>query len=257
MKNSILFVLLIFFTSCVPYKNIVYVQGQPENQQDEKVYKVKKKDILYINIKSSNDEINKIYGVSDANSGSMISPQKLYFTGYTVDDKGEIELPVIGKIFVEEKTFSQIQQIIKKKLLQSQLVTLGDVFILVKLAGIPYTVVGEVKRPQNGILYKTNPNIFDVLADAGDISLTGDRKNVFVIRKEDGKQVKKSLDLTDAKIINSKYYHIRPNDLIYVQPLRQKTLGTGTTLSQTISTTISALSLVTSIILFTNFINNK
>ena len=139
-------------------------------------------------------------------------------------------------------------------MLSSQFSSLNHIFITVKLAGIPYSIIGEVIHPQNGVLYKTNPNIFDVIANAGDIKMTGDHKHVMIIREKEGKKIKKEIDLTDADILYSDFYYIRPNDLIYIKPLKQKTLGTGTTLSQTISTTITALSLVTSVILLTNFI---
>ncbi len=257
MKNILLLIIILFASSCVPYKNIVYIQGQPDSNQTDKKYEVKKNDILYIDIKSSNENIQKIFGSQSNRNSTNMTTQTLYFSGYTVDENGEIEMPVINKLNVEGKTFAEIQKMIKTKLLSAQFTSLEDVFISVKLAGIPYTIVGEVKQPKTGVLYKTNPNIFDVLADAGDITLTGDRRHVFVIRKENGKQTKTSLDLTKANIVNSEFYYIRPNDLIYVQALRQKTLGTGTTLSQTISTTISALSLITSVIIFANFINQN
>jgi polysaccharide export outer membrane protein len=256
MKTFYLLLILFLFNACVPYKNIVYLQGEANTSGDFPIeYKIKKDDILYIDIKSGNPEIQKFFnsaktGTTQTNAGN------LFFSGYTVDSKGQIELPVVGKITVENKTFEEVKRQIKEALLKSQFSSLDDVFIKVKLAGVPFSIVGEVNTPQNGIIYKTNPNIFDVIASAGDIKITGDHKNVIIIRESEGKKIQKKIDLTDANILYSDFYYIRPNDLVYVKPLKQKTLGTGSTLSQTISTTITALSLISSVILITNYIKN-
>jgi len=259
MKYQIifLFIFTMIFQSCVPYKDIVYVQGNlPENQIDSTTYKIQKNDILYINIKSSEESVEHLFNIQkEGSSNNVLSPQSLYFNGYTVDSQGFVELPVVGKINVLGKTFSGVKTMIKEKLLATQFSNLGDLFIKVKLAGVPYTVIGEVKTPQNGVLYKVKPNIFDALSDAHDITLVGNRREVVVIRNEQNQQIKQSLDLTDANVINSPYFYIRPNDIIYVKPLKQKVWGTGATLQQTISTTITALSLITTIILFSKYVN--
>ena len=103
-------------------------------------------------------------------------------------------------------------------------------------------------------MYKERPDLFDILGNASDISLVGNRKSVVIIRREENKLVKQTLDLTDSNIINSPYFYIRPNDVVYVPPLRQKTLGTGATLQQSITATISALSLITTIILLSKYV---
>ncbi len=259
LKSKILVFIffLSFFNSCVPYKDIIYVQGDlPTQQATENTYKIQKNDILFIQIKSANDNIEKLFSAQqNGNSNNQTNAQNLYFNGYTVDENGYVELPVIKKIKVAGKSFAEVKQLIQQKLLSQQFKSLDNIFIKVKLAGVPYTVIGEVKNPQTGILYKAQPNIFDVLSDARDITQVGNRKEVVVIRNENGKQTKKYLDLTDAAVVNSPYYYVRPNDIIYIKPLRQKTWGTGATLQQTITTTITALSLVTTIILLSRYAN--
>ncbi len=251
MKTVYLLIILFLFNACVPYKDIVYLQGEIENgKTSSEDYKIQKNDILYIDIKSSNPEIQKFFNTNKVGN-TQTNKGNLYLSGYFVDRNGEIELPVIGKLKVENLNFEQVKTLIKEKMLHSQFSSLNDIFIIVKLAGVPYSVVGEVNHPQNGILYKTNPNIFDVIANAGDIKLTGDQTDIVIVRDLDGKKVMGKLDLTDSNVLYSDYYRIRPNDLIYIKPRKQKTLGTGTTLTQTISTTITALSLITSIIILT------
>ena len=227
----------------------------PKNKIDTTAYKIQKNDILYVSIKSGNETIEKLFSMhNNVASVQSRSESSLYFEGYTVDGQGYIDLPIIEKIYVEGKTFKEAKEMIKKELLSKQFRSLEDIYIKVKLAGVPYTVLGEVKNPGSGVLYKERPNLLDIVGGAGDISLVGNRKAIVVIRREQNKLVKQTLDLTDADIINSPYFYVRPNDIVYVPPLRQKTLGTGTTLQQSISATITALSLITSIILFTKYV---
>ncbi len=249
-------VFFLLLSSCVPYKNIVYIQGDlPKSVVDSTAYKIQKNDILYVSLKSGNETVEKLFKMQqNVATSNRNSESSLYFDGYTVDSRGYIELPVINKIYVEGKTFKEVKNIIKQKLLETQFKTLNDVYIKVKLAGVPFTVLGEVKNPRTGVLYKEKPTLFDILGGASDITLVGDRKAVVVIRREQSKLVKEVLDLTDARVVQSPYFYIRPNDVIYVPPLPQKTWGTGATLQQSISTTITALSLITSIILFTKYV---
>jgi len=255
-RNKIFYLILIvnlLLVSCVPYKKIVYIQGNiKQESSDTTDYKIQKNDILYIKIKSTNEIISKIFSVDNTRNNN-ISSQTLFFNGYTVDNNGYVDLPVVKRIKVEGKTFNQVKELIKEQLLSHQFKTIDNIFIQVKLAGVPYSIVGEVKNPHSGVLYKTKPNIFDVLSDSGDITLVGNRKEVIVMREENGKLVKQSLDLTQADVVNSPYYFVRPNDIVYVKPLKQKTLGTGTTAQQTLRTTISALSLITTVILLSRY----
>jgi len=258
-QNPIIFIgilLILSVSSCVPYKNIVYVQDNiPENIIDSTEYKIQKNDILYINIKSGNETVERLFKAQqNTGASNRYSESYLFFDGYTVDNKGYIAVPVINKIYVEGKTFKEVQALIRRKLLETQFRSLENMYIKVKLAGVPYTVLGEVKNPGTGVLYKAKPNLFDVIGEAQDITLVGNRKSVTVIRHEQNKLVKKVLDLTDAKIVKSPYFYVRPNDIVYVPPLPQKTWGTGTTLQQSITTTITALSLITTIILFSKYV---
>ena len=250
-------VLLFFLQSCVPYKDIVYMQGDIKDQTlSSTPYKIQKGDILFIDLKSADESISRLFAMqSGPNSANLISAAALYFKGYTVDQHGFIDLPIVHKIKVEGKTFKETENLIKQKFLATQFTQTADLYIKVKLAGIPYTIVGEVGSPQTGVLYKENPTIFDVLADAKDITAVGNRRSVILLRKELNTPNKHILDLTKADIVHSPYFYIRPNDIIYVKPLKQKVLGTGTTLQQTISTTITALSLITTIILLSKYAN--
>ena len=125
----------------------------------------------------------------------------------------------------------------------------NDIFVTVKLAGIRFTVVGEVVSPGTLVLFQNQVNIVEALANAGDITITGNRKKVTVIRKSIEKTKKFQLDLTNAASLDTDLFYIQSNDIVYVEPLKQKSWGTGTTGAQTFTTIISILSLVTTSIL--------
>ena len=138
---------------------------------------------------------------------------------------------------------------IEKKLLDEQFKETANIFITVKLAGLRYTVNGEIGSPGTIILFKERVNIFEAIANAGEIPLTGNKKDVLVIRQYPQGQQIHHLDLTDINVMKSPYYYIQPNDMIYVKPLKQKSIGTGETAASSLSTVVTVLSLVTSSIL--------
>ena len=127
-----------------------------------------------------------------------------------------------------------------------------DVFINVKLAGIRFTVIGEVVTTGSEILYLNQVNLVQALAAAGDIKITGNRKNVKIFRKTIDETYTYEINMLDINSFNSDIFFIQPNDIIYVEPLKQKSWGTGTSGMQTIASLIAVLSLVTTTILLVN-----
>ena len=126
---------------------------------------------------------------------------------------------------------------------------MNDIFITVKLAGIRFTVLGEVANPGTLVLYQNQVSIIEAIANAGDITLTGNRKKVSVFRKKLNGTERFDYNLTDVTTFNSGLFYIHSNDIIYIEPLKQKSWGTGATGAQTFSTLISILSLATTTIL--------
>ena len=115
--------------------------------------------------------------------------------------------------------------------------------------------MGEVNSPGKYVIYQNQVNIFEALALAGDISMVGDRKQVMVVRQMPEKSETFYLDLTDAQVINDPHFFIQPNDIINVQPLRQKSLGIGTTGFQTFSQLFSLLASTITLIIAINSLN--
>ena len=249
-KITILILFMYAMSSCVAHKDIVYFQGEPINdgqvrEINNKPYHLQVDDVLRIDIKATNEELVNVFKNTNATQNtSQVNAETYYFSGYSVDKQGFIEMPFLKKINVLGYTTEEVQAKITTKLGQF-FKNADDIFISVKLAGVRYTIIGEVGSTGSKVLYKNNVNIIEAIANAGDIELTGDKTNVEIIRLEVDGVHKFHIDLTQITAFDSEIFYIQPNDIINVPALKQKTYGTGTTGAQSLTTIISVLSLLT------------
>jgi polysaccharide export outer membrane protein len=259
MKKIIALIgLVVLIVSCVPIKRLTYLQegeAKPEYKLQRSFYLLQPNDILSITIRSYDSETSQYFNISNTSGQAALQGGDLlfYLQGYSVDLKGTINLPILGQVVVEGKTIVEIQVLIEAAL--KPYFTEGAVNVTVQLAGIRYSVVGEVNRPGKYVIYQNQVNIFEALANAGDISIVGDRKEVMIVRQMPEKVETFYLDLTDSRVINNPNYFIQPNDIINVQPLRQKSLGIGTTGFQTFSQLFSLMASTITLIIAINSLN--
>jgi polysaccharide export outer membrane protein len=218
----------------------------------QKPYRVQIGDILNIRVKALDQNNVQIFNPVGEENLNADGEERAYFDGFTIDLHGNIRVPVLGEINVLGYTTEEIEQLLEKKLLEDQFKETANIFVSVKLTGIRFTVNGEVGGTGTQVLYQAKVNIFEAIANAGDINMVGNRKDVLVIRQYPQGQQIHHVNLLDAKVMQSPYYYIQPNDIIYVKPLKQKSWGTGTTTMQTIGTIITALSLITTTLLLIN-----
>lgn len=260
-KALLLFLLFIgiFFTSCVPTKDLIYLQKGENaeaapmvNPVSAKPYRVQTNDILSVKIKALDPKLVAIFNAADETSTRITSDQTLYFDGYSVDDHGNIRVPVLGDVNVMGYTLEEIRIKLEKQLLEEYFNKVANIFVTVKLAGLRYTVNGEITNPGTKILFQEKVNVLEAIANSGDITMVGNRKEVTLIRQYPHGTEMHTLDLTDVNVINSPYYYIQPNDYIYIKPLKQKSWGTGTTGIQSIGTLVTLISLVTTTIVLLN-----
>jgi len=251
---------VLLLISCVPQSDLTYLQkkntqtNQIVNEVSKKPYRMQSNDVLVITIKTLDQKLSEMFLASAGNNAGqrLFNEQAIYFDGYTVDDHGSIRIPVLGEVFVLGNTTDEVRLEIEKRLLDEYFKEEANVFVNVKLGGLRYTINGEVNSPGTKLLFQEKANILEAIANAGDITMVGDRKNVLLVRQMPHGTEMYSLDLTDASVMQSPYYYIQPNDYILVNPLKQKSWGTGTTGIQSISTLISILSLVTTVIILTS-----
>ncbi|MCX7549345.1 polysaccharide biosynthesis/export family protein [Xanthomarina sp. F2636L] len=242
--------------SCIPNKDLVYLQNLETATDSTQVitekqtpYRVQINDILNIRVKALDQDNVQIFNPVGEENLNADGEERAYFDGFTVDLHGNIRIPVLGDINVLGYTTEEIEQLLEKKLLEEEFKETANIFVSVKLTGIRFTVNGEVGGTGTQVLYQARVNIFEAIANAGDIKMTGNRKDVLIIRQYPQGQQIHHVNLLDAQVMQSPYYYIQPNDIIYVKPLKQKSWGTGTTTMQTVGTVITALSLVTTTLL--------
>lgn len=244
-------------TSCITNKNLVYLQKTQEKEgfievnQSSSPYRIQTNDILSITIKALDQRLVEMFSPSTTGNQEQQSQQALYFSGFTVDDHGNINIPVLGNLNVLGYTVEEVKNEIEKLLLDEYFKNEARLFVNVKLAGLRYTVNGEINTPGTNVLFQDKVNIMEAIANSGDITITGNRKEVQVIRKLPQGFETHYIDLTSSKAFDSPVFNIQPNDYIYIKPLRQKSWGTGKTGVETIGAIVSALSLIATTIFLT------
>jgi polysaccharide export outer membrane protein len=245
----------IIFTSCVPTKDLIYLQdkGNTNNEvvtsSNQKPYRLQTNDILSITIKAIDPKLVEIFNRTGGQTTVNNSAESNYFNGYSVDDHGNIRLPILGDVNVLGYTTEEVRVSIEKLLNEKYFKTEAGIFVVVKLAGFRYSINGEVTNTGTKIIYQDKVNIMEAIANAGDITVVGDRKDVKVIRMYPQGSETFSIDLTDKNAVNSTAFYLQPNDYIYVKPLKQKSWGTGTTGIQSLTTIVTVLSLITTTLL--------
>lgn len=250
-KIYLLLLLSILVTSCIPKKDIIYLQDNknvknevvtPSNQNP---YRLQTNDILNINVKAIDSKLVAIFNNNEGGVTLTGNEQSTYYNGYSVDDHGNIRLPILGEMNVLGFTVEEVRIKIEKILLEKYFKEEAGIYVIVKLAGFRYTINGEVGSTGTKTLFQDKVNIMEAIANSGDITITGDRKNVKVIRRFPHGNETFSIDLTDANAVNSPCYYLQPNDYILVNPLKQKTWGTGKTGIESLTTIVTLLSLAT------------
>ncbi len=255
MSKSVLYLLLfisVLFSSCIPTQDLIYLQKKNNSDGEtmiaaveSKPYRLQTNDVLSITIKAIDPKLVAIFSPSNDGGAGGKSESGLYFDGFTVDDHGNIRIPVLGELNVIGYTLDEIRVRVEKQLLAEYFNKEANIFVTVKLAGLRYTINGEIGGPGTKIMFQEQVNIMEAIANSGDITITGDRKAVTIMRKTPTGVQMHDLDLTDINVMQSPYFYLQPNDYIYVKPLKQKTWGTGKTGIESLGTIITLLSLAT------------
>ncbi|MGM0574012.1 MAG: polysaccharide biosynthesis/export family protein [Bacteroidota bacterium] len=223
------FILLLFIagaiSSCDSYKKLTYLRDIAETGKDSLFtknkpgYRLQPGDILYIQVVTPNEEINRIFnplmGSGQGNQNMRQGGQSLYYNGYSISDSGYIEMPIMDTIYVDNITPQEAKDRIRDKADKY----LKKAQVIVRLANFRFTLLGEVRQPGVQEVYDNQVNIMEALAYAGDISYNGNRENVLVIRPTGEGSRTFRIDVTDNNLIDSEGYYIQPNDIIYVEPL--------------------------------------
>lgn len=219
-----LFGLLWLLTSCAIPKNMIYFThaNQLAEQQVSQNYenRVKSDDLLYITVTSSNPELAGQFNPQTLSKASSTTPTSIEYSSYLVDSKGEIVLPVLGRMNLIGLTHREVASKIEKLIIEGQYI--NDPSVTVKLINYKVSVLGEVKAPGVKQISSERVTLFDALGLAGDLTIYGKRENVSIIREVNGARQIATVDLSNKSILTSPYYYLQPNDIVYVQPNKKQ-----------------------------------
>ena len=226
-------------SSCSSVKSITYFRGQSELDTARYTtlatikpiaFKIQPDDVLAVVVNSLSEESNLIFNSLNTNSVAMVNypgagggSQPL---GYLVDSTGAITLPLVGKIKLAGMTVDEADGFIKDKLSRY----IKEPTVNVRTLNHKFTVIGEVTRPGVFNLIDNHTTLPEVIGIAGDLTVYGRRDNVMLIRTVNYKREIIKLDLTSRQVLNSPYYFIRNNDVLYVESRAGKITSTDRTL---------------------------
>ncbi len=262
MKSTYLLLSLLIavcVSSCIPTKRLTYLQDSETKtdsiisiKKKQEPYRLQVNDLLSIRVKALDNDLVNIFNPIGEGNPNATGEERLYYDGFVVDPHGNIRIPTLGEMPVLGLTVEEVRENIEKRLLTEYFKAEANVFVTVKLAGIRYTINGEIRSPGSNIIYRDEVSIMEAIANSGDILITGDRTDVIIIRQYPLGQKVHHIDLTTINALNSPYYYVRPNDLILINPLPQKSAGTGTTGISSFTTILTIVTaLTTAILLFT------
>lgn len=220
LRFLLLALICLSIASCIPQKRIEYLQAPVE---EKGVYemeyppetRISSNDELLINVSSFDDLSFNYFETRSAGSGLYGNNElSLSAMSYVVNNEGEINFPVIGAISFKGLTPREASDSLARALTPY----FNQPNVIVRFAFKKITVLGEVRRPGYYTYTKERLNILEAIGIAEDLTIHGDRKEIYLIRTEDEKTMKYQLDLTDDAIVFSDFYYLKPDDIIYVQP---------------------------------------
>ncbi len=220
---ALLFVLTLgLFSSCVSRKKIVYFQDIEKLAQNSDMAKpsitIKPNDLLSITVSATDLEsarpFNVIIEARPAVGGSSLMTNNTQQPGYLVDSGGDIHFPVLGTLHVEGLTPKELNDNLTERLKSY----IKDPIVNIRILNFTVSVLGEVSRPGTYTVEGEKISITEALGLAGDLTIYGRRDNVLVIRENGGKKTYSYLDFRGADLLDSDYYYLKQNDVIYVEP---------------------------------------
>jgi polysaccharide export outer membrane protein len=237
-----LFVISMMITGCGSTKNVAYFKNSDSVslEMSRVLYdaRIMPKDILTITVSTTNQEASAPFNLTVATAQSLSlrasSTSQPALQSYIVDNSGNIEFPIVGTLHVAGLTKNEAEELVLSKI-RSYMSDNEKPIVTVRMINYKISVIGEVNRPGMFTVANEKINILEALAQAGDLTIYGVRDRVKLIREDaTGKKEIHTLNLNDANIINSPYYYLQQNDIIYVEPNKVKSqnsnIGSMTTL---------------------------
>lgn len=254
--SFIIFILPIFLSGCLSYKEMVNFQdggdlgkGGAELIANQPVLTVKPDDLLQVTVNSYNQEEAMRFNIVNAQTQAQLSGQGGNNAtlsdpvGYRVDSRGDIEMPVIGKVNVLDRTLEQVRDTVRMKVAATGY--LKDLSVQVRFLSFRVTVLGEVNNPGTYTIPSQKITVLEALGMAKDVTMFSKRDNILVVREQDGRREYGRIDLKTKALFSSPYYYLKPGDILYVEPHKSKVLNAPDPVSRYLGIVLGAATLVT------------
>ncbi len=225
-KFYLLVLLVAFVCSCRPVREYPYFQDWQDAQGDTLPvgYDItfKKKDKLKIMISCDDPNISRQFNYRIRLGETNTSNQG--HLAYVIDENGDIEMPVLGKMHIEGLTRTGVIEYVKKTLIERDLIQ--NPLVYVEYVDFKVTLIGEISS-KNYTIQKDQTNVIEVIAGAGDLDLLGRRPDILLIRNENGIEKFYTLNMDSIQVLQrSPAYYVQPDDIIYVQPTKRQARNT-------------------------------
>jgi polysaccharide export outer membrane protein len=238
-------------TGCGSVKNIAYLQNSDSINFDNSRFlydaRIMPKDQLSITVNTTTPEASLPFNLllqNEYTQGRNMSASGVLMP-YLVDNDGFINFPIIGRLHVAGLTKSEAERLIFEKI-RPYMAESENPVVTVRMSSYSVSVLGEVNRPGSFQVSREKITILEALAQAGDLTIYGVRDKVKLIREDaTGKKQIVTLNLNDANIVNSPYYYLQQNDVVYVEPNKVK--AQNSTVGQTTTLWFSATSILISL----------
>ena len=240
-NKAYFFLILVAFTSCSLNKKIVYLQSDVETKGTTEIINyeplIQPDDEVLIVISAENPEVTVPYNITTSNSQTGSTRQ-----GYLIDKEGNVDFPILGKIKIGGLT--RIQAVNKIRALLAN--DIKDPTVNLRVINFKVSVLGEVASPGVKTINSERLTLLDAISMSGDLTVYGKRNSIMIVREIDGTRTIAKVDITKRDFMNSKYYYLEHNDIIYVEP--NKTKINSSAIGPNVSIIVSILSLVTTIL---------
>ena len=250
--NFLILSAALLLSSCGTVKNVAYLQNSDSINFDNSRFlydaRIMPKDQITISVNTTTPEASLPFNLLLQNAytqGRSVSYSGGTLMPYLVDNDGYINFPIVGRIMVGGLTKSEAEKLVVEKIRPYMAETENPV-VTVTMASYSVSVLGEVARPGSFQVSREKITILEALAQAGDLTIYGVRDKVKLIREDaTGKKQIVTLNLNDANIVNSPYYYLQQNDVVYVEPNNVK--AQNSKVGQTTTLWFSATSILISL----------
>ena len=225
-------------SSCISKKKIVYLQGSQGFNSVSTNYDplIQRDDKLAITVSSLEMDATKPFNLTHSGNGT---------SNYLVDVAGKIDFPVLGTIQVEGFSISELKVLLKEKLS----VYIKNPVVNITIQNFKVTVLGDVKSPGIKTFENHRVTLLDVLGSSGDLTPFGKRKNILIVRDYQGIKSFNRVDITKADFVNSPFYYLDQNDIVYVEQRKAKMDSTAL---PNLPLVVSVISFLTTMVLLLN-----